>query len=385
MTTHASDSLDRIETLLDAVDLDAPALLRSLPLWLADTLPRSGGFPSWSLEPGHLAGDASRGITPAVVVGPPDAARRLVVTSGIHGVEGRFGLLLQLRFLGALAARGSLPRGLGVVLPFALNAHGFSRARRWCEANSDLNRGFALGSEGAHAPAGASPVAREVWSELNARFGPRAVRPTHVAFAAAAAKLIARHGWKALLEALPQGQSAHADFIFHNAPQAPDVARIKDAFLAFVDGAERVVHVDLHTGYGPKGHADVITPSGPVTRTVGPVVEIYTVAGSFNEWSASVLGSRGESCVIEFGTEPGLKVFFRLLRENHSFQTGDAEWNAHDRRWVLETFFPTDRPWREGALRKGVASLLAAFDGLATGANDATDATDATEASGARP
>ena len=72
-------------------------------------------------------------------VGKPRAARLLVLSSGIHGVEGYFGSAVQLAWLDALAHRAPTVE-TGVLLIHAINPYGFAWRRRWNENNVDLNR-----------------------------------------------------------------------------------------------------------------------------------------------------------------------------------------------------------------------------------------------------
>src|SRR5438105_11933974 len=73
--------------------------------------------------------------------GPESANRVLVVSSGLHGIEGFFGSAVQTGWLEAGGA-DRLPTGTAVVLIHALNPYGFAHLRRADERNVDLNRNF---------------------------------------------------------------------------------------------------------------------------------------------------------------------------------------------------------------------------------------------------
>ena len=66
--------------------------------------------------------------------------RALIVSSGLHGVEGPFGSAVQVAALPHLAALHE--SGMRVVLIHALNPYGFAWGRRVDAANVDLNRAF---------------------------------------------------------------------------------------------------------------------------------------------------------------------------------------------------------------------------------------------------
>jgi hypothetical protein len=76
------------------------------------------------------------------VCGSPEAERGVVVSSGLHGVEGFFGSAVQLAWLQTRAADGSPPPHTALILVHALNPFGFAWLRRWNENNVDLNRNF---------------------------------------------------------------------------------------------------------------------------------------------------------------------------------------------------------------------------------------------------
>ncbi len=71
----------------------------------------------------------------------------LVVSSGVHGVEGFFGSAVQLAFLEKLPPDWRPPEGAAVVLIHALNPFGFAWQRRFNEENVDLNRNFLLAEQ----------------------------------------------------------------------------------------------------------------------------------------------------------------------------------------------------------------------------------------------
>ena len=78
----------------------------------------------------------------------------LVVTSGLHGVEGFFGSAVQLSLLKRLQQSDCL-HNIRVVLVHGLNPYGFKNIRRFDQSNIDLNRNFLKPDESySGAPAG---------------------------------------------------------------------------------------------------------------------------------------------------------------------------------------------------------------------------------------
>src|SRR5262249_10220051 len=75
-------------------------------------------------------------------IGPAKSDRAVIVSSGLHGIEGFFGSAVQLAWLVRYAKSPVLPPSTKVVLAHALNPFGFAWFRRWNENNVDLNRNF---------------------------------------------------------------------------------------------------------------------------------------------------------------------------------------------------------------------------------------------------
>ncbi len=81
----------------------------------------------------------------------------VVVTSGLHGIEGFFGSAVQLAWLGS---RAILPDRGAVVLVHALNPYGFAHHRRVDADNVDLNRNFLPDDAPRRTPPGCAPSRR---------------------------------------------------------------------------------------------------------------------------------------------------------------------------------------------------------------------------------
>jgi len=96
-----------------------------------------------------------------------DAPRRVViVSSGLHGVEGFFGSAVQAALLEDQLGGWKPPLGCALLLVHALNPYGFAWVRRVNEDNADLNRNFLLPGERYEG----SP---EKYPELDDFFNPR--------------------------------------------------------------------------------------------------------------------------------------------------------------------------------------------------------------------
>lgn len=89
------------------------------------------------------------------VFGATQPETALVISSGLHGVEGFFGSAVQLAILASVSHGWRPPVNSALVLIHALNQFGFAWQRRCNEENVDLNRNFLCADQ---AYAGAPPT-----------------------------------------------------------------------------------------------------------------------------------------------------------------------------------------------------------------------------------
>lgn len=78
---------------------------------------------------------------------PQRPERLIVLSSGLHGVEGYLGSAVQCAILEEELEGWTPPDRLAVVMIHALNPYGFAFHRRVNENNVDLNRNFLLDGE----------------------------------------------------------------------------------------------------------------------------------------------------------------------------------------------------------------------------------------------
>jgi Protein of unknown function (DUF2817) len=296
------------------------------------------------------------------------------VSSGLHGIEGFFGSAVQL----ALIERWRTgPPAARVVLIHALNPYGLAWLRRTDDRNVDLNRNFLLeGERYAGAPPGyaaLAPILNPV--RLPHRWDPWRLRLLPV---------IARQGVSAVRRAIASGQYDHPHGLFFGGEAAtPAHDAIRVALVRWLGGAEEIVHLDLHTGLGRRGEAQLLIDH-PLTRAQREwlaerfdrgVVRMpdsseaaYAARGGLGPWCAAQALARAYLfAYLEVGTFGGLHVLGGLRAENlahHFGQPGDAA-TARAKKRLKEVFCPSDPQWRSRALARTVA-LVARAGGPAT-------------------
>lgn len=321
-------------------------------------------------------GPAGNDLTIDVALSPgADTGRVLVVSSGLHGVEGPLGSAIQTE----LMERWSLTAGPGrarAVLVHALNPFGFAWSRRSDAENVDLNRNFL---DDAARYAGCPEAYRAFDPILNPRRPPSRWDP----FRARAIWAVARHGKDSLRAALVTGQYEFPQGLFFGGMGPSVTFRIVSEQLpSWLGHAETVVHLDIHTGLGARGTHKLLVdyPLGPserdrLTRWFGanvfheksPGRVAYQARGSFGPWLMTRRFAPDYAFAFaEFGTYPDLPVLAGLRAENQVHHWGgDAEPVSRAKARLRELFCPASQAWRARTLADGLDLVERALKGLA--------------------
>lgn len=304
----------------------------------------------------------------------PDARPTLVVSSGLHGIEGFFGSAVQLALLDRWRTQ---PPDVRCVLLHALNPFGFAWLRRADDRNVDLNRNFLLDGE---AYAGSPPGYGELDPHLNPPRPPAAWDPFVIRLLPA----IVRRGVPAVRRAVASGQHEFPRGLFFGG-DGPTQARraIEQALSTWLAGSADVVHLDLHTGLGRWGQGTLLIDyplsdrqrdrlnrwfGAEAVQMPGSYPSAYRARGGLGPWCVS----RGFApeylfAYAEFGTFSSLRVLAGLRAENQAHHRGSRSDPATARAKArLKTLFcPPDPRWRARVIARSVELVARAIDGLA--------------------
>jgi hypothetical protein len=333
-----------------------------------------------ALAPRDLALRGPRSEELAVDVaylGPEAPERLLVVSSGVHGVEGFAGSAIQLQLLREQLEGSLLPREAGVLLIHGVNPYGFAALRRVNESNVDLNRNFVRHPDEHEPNADYDALAPAVNPERLDEESDAECRRLLLAFAE-------RHGFPRLQEALSRGQYAHPRGVYYGGAREEDSARIlREVALRETRGARRIVWVDVHTGLGPYGEVEMILEFAPedarfrraravwgdaVRSTATGDSVSAAVCGPMDRGIGDALADREIAIACaEFGTYDPTRVFFALRADNwlHAHGDPDSEAGRRIRDELLEVFRPADPAWRRRVLEVGAGLLQRAGAALA--------------------
>ncbi len=299
-------------------------------------------------------------------LGADDARRVLVISSGLHGVEGFLGSAVQAALLEEELGGWRPPRGAALVLIHALNPYGYAWIRRVNEDNVDLNRNFLL-------PDQAYRGAPERYPELDPFFNPPRRPSTLEPFKLKAAALIARNGLAALKETLPVGQYEYPKGLFFGGAGPSRTLQILDGHLGrWIGAAEQVLHLDFHSGLGPWAtyklflNRELDDPRSQwlsdvfgddVVEAWDPGATSYAIRGGMGTWCRHRFPDTAyDQLTAEFGTYHILRVVEALRRENMAHfwaREGDTA-IPRAKANLKETFAPSEIDWRERVVEQGL-------------------------------
>lgn len=295
---------------------------------------------------------------------PPTSGKKeklLILTSGIHGIEGYTGSALQRTFL-ANDFFGLKDPHLGILIIHGINPYGFKHYRRVTENNVDLNRNFDTSDD-------LFKNENEGYAQLKEFLNTRSSRPT---FYLSAVRFIHKYGIEVMRRAILKGQYQFSDGIFFGGKTfEPQVPLIKDIVTGRGEGYEKVLLVDLHTGYGEKGKLHLFGDRSPfidqkfmdevfqnLTVEYGQEKDFYVVTGGFTVFMAKLFHQKSKfaGILFEFGTIDSHKTIgsmdslYRMVNEEkESFK---------------EMFYPDSPEWRSKVMEQFRSSLKQAVKNL---------------------
>ena len=322
----------------------------------------------WQLSSQTFSGTTPEGEALTLEVaqrGNSASQQLLIVSSGLHGVEGFLGSAIQC----ALIDQGFpqwFPNSTGCLFLHALNPHGFAHLRRWDGENIDLNRNFLLSGQVFQG----SP---DQYGALNDFLNPKKVPPPGEIFALKAIAPILRYGFKALQATLPVGQYDYPQGLFfggHHPSQTQVI--LAQSFPEWLQNVQRVIHLDLHTGLGKWGDYTLLIDESlddPGVKSLQRVLgdnsrkletsastqTAYPMRGGLAAWCREKFPQiQYQFITVEFGTYPILKVLAALRAENSAHFWGTEAAKQRTRQQVWEMFAPQSQSWRETVVQRGI-------------------------------
>jgi uncharacterized protein DUF2817 len=295
-------------------------------------------------------------------VGPPDARKRLIISAGTHGIEGRAGVRVMTQTLSQLR----LPENSEIAALFIapVNPYGFAHRLRVDQHNVDVNRGCLVSKQ--------KPDDSAFTSLLNE------IRPSSWdEDTLSSLRHTMQTRLREIASAVAVGQYSYPDAIFYGGEGLCESGKILKTIADRLNeaGVTAVAMLDLHTGLGPYAKGELLSTTDDagmrkrLESCVGLCVQFvnldttaaYQVRGSVLTAMEAWLNCREASIFTALEMGPKSEAYQFLIAENfirHNPGVLPAAIESEIRRQFEYLFFPSgDRLW-EGALRARTINVV---------------------------
>ncbi len=299
---------------------------------------------------------------------------QLILTSGVHGIEGYAGSGCQISCMKHIDFND-----IRVILIHAINPHGFSYKSRTNENAVDLNRNC-----GGSFPRYYNHDYDHIHEKLRAHIYNDSP-PSQSALKKTLQLLEATMGEAEFAKAITGGQFRHPDGLFYGGNRLQKSLEIVNDILMTHcrNKASRTLTIDFHTGLGPSGHGELVFTGTAPQPALGLVRQWLTdvtcpaeggsvtksVKGSAEKiFIRDDLGHQVSYAALEFGTLPMKDVLLALCGDVWlKRQTKvDADIANHIRTSVFTAFCGTTDEWQTSVLIKTHKVIKQAVQALST-------------------
>lgn len=304
-------------------------------------------------------------------------SKLLIITSGVHGIEGFTGSALQWNFLEHL--KEMKRPDLSLLIVHALNPYGFRHERRVTENNVDLNRNLDVRRDLFKIKNPSYSLVRDFLNpQVPAHFGPA----DRLNFYFHAGINLYKYSMQTLRRSVLSGQYEHPqDLYFGGRDFEPQKESFEKLVLEKAQDAPAVFLIDLHTGYGQRGTMHLYGDSDiEINKNIlgqffpmksidfGEDKDFYRVTGGMVLYVGRLMQKEKKQyagITFEFGTLNSqttlgsLDSIYRMSRENQLVQFGSKDTSTADaiKKSFHEMFYPSDPKWRDQVLSKGQEAL----------------------------
>ncbi|RNA66617.1 M14 family metallopeptidase [Alteribacter keqinensis] len=336
-------------------------------------------WPNARLETYHIGSEEEDNTTDILAADALEEKRDLlIITTGEHGVEGFTGsAVLQLFIEEYLPVIN--PETTGMRLVHAVNPWGMRHFRRVTENNVDLNRNYIKDWDKV-----TGTVNEEFARQKDAFVPSEPVGDLHTQKEKLSFRLKESYTTEELakLKDTPSGQYRFETGIFYGGNDYDEPAeKLKNRYLNWVKGYDHPVHMDIHSGGGPKDELSLIfteadSRSENTLReelSYDHVMKAPEVDGDSNLFLQKAVqveypDKKALVCLFEFGTigESLDDLIFctrTMINENQLYFKGAAKKEDREeiQRDFARLFYPRKKEWQEQVIekgRKGINAIL---------------------------
>ena len=296
----------------------------------------------------------------------------IVLTTGVHGIEGYIGSVMLAVFWQEIYPTEVDKDNTGVLVVANVNPYGMKYHRRYNENNVDLNRNFILDWNSF------DMTVNKDYPKVDAFLGPQKAMGNalwhEASFYGSLVVEVVQDGADVISNALLGGQYEYPEGVYYGGNgDEESTTYLKNVFKQTLESEyENVVHIDIHSGYGPRYNM-VIFNSVFETMNEAESVELfgynnviaydseafYPTTGDTTDYYYRLHEQMGVdttlfSTCFEFGTigdsfiDSIISMKYTIEEnQNHWYPTNNKTMNEIVKERYQELFYPTETEWRE--------------------------------------
>ncbi len=298
----------------------------------------------------------------------------IIITTGVHGIEGYIGSVMLDVFFEEIYPELNTAN-TGILIVANINPYGMKNYRRYNENNVDLNRNFIEDWDSFDRSSNKEYPKVESFLQPEGKMGNAFWH--EVGFYMSLAKEAVFTGADTISDALLTGQYEYPTGVYYGGNgDEISTAYLKGVFADCLDGEyENIVHIDIHSGYGPRYNMVIFNSVQDMTTEAEAVKmfgydyviaqdseEFYVTYGDTTDYFYRLARSKESdkelySTCFEFGTI-GDSFFDSILSLKYTVDENRQHWYPTTnkitkevvRQNYFELFYPTEMEWRMKAI-----------------------------------
>jgi predicted deacylase len=328
--------------------------------------------------------DSDLSIDTVYIPAQREAKKLIIMSSGVHGIEGFTGSAVQRYFMSEVLDEERL-QNMGVLLIHAINPYGFKYERRVSENNVDMNRNF-------HINKGLFARNNEGYTKIHAFLNPpKEAKPGYFRnglFFIKTAYYILKYKMKTLRQSTLEGQYEFKNGIFYGGTDFEmQKGWLEQLILEKTRDYEYVFVIDLHTGYGERGELHFLPGDVQDEKRITLLETMFKdftidrpnterkfiiVRGGFRDYVGNLIHPDRNyiGTVFEFGTLDSHKTvgsvrsLHNMILENQGFHHGFVNSKSEKivKKRFREMFFPSSETWRSRVMKHASEILPVLID-----------------------
>ena len=313
-----------------------------------------------------------------------DTTNLIVLTTGVHGMEGYIGSVMLDVFFEEIYPDINTDN-TGILIVANVNPYGMKYMRRYNENNVDLNRNFILDWDNFDKSSNKDYPEVKEFLQPEGKIGNALWH--EAGFYLQLAKEALTKGADKVSDALLTGQYEYPEGVYYGGNgDEKSTAYLKNVFNDCLDGKyKNIVHIDIHSGYGPRYNMVIFNSvyekmtEAETKKAFGYDYVIshdsesfYATTGDTTDYFYRLAESKNTekelfSTCFEFGTI-GDSFIDSILSLKYTVDENRQHWFPSDNKIASEVvkenyyelFYPTETQWRE----KTVADFKSAAEGV---------------------